>query len=203
MTDFPVMKGNAAMARGASYFEVPLFSHVIDNLWQGCSPAEFPDELENLDWRTHEGQMMLRKIAREPINCKWLYEAGLDNTEDGPIVNPTARPRFDKMLNLYPWGEYNVPEGTEKIDVLAYDGAEVDFNTFEQAADLVIDWLNEGQKVLVHCQAGLNRSSFVVARVLMRKYGMTADQAIDLIREKRSNMCLCNDAFRAYLKGLK
>jgi hypothetical protein len=167
MTDFPVMRGNAAMARGASYFEVPLFSHVIDNLWQGCSPAEF------LDWSN-------------PM--QWL------ETEEGP--------RFDKILNLWPWGSYFVPEGTEKIDVVAYDGSEVDYNTFQNAAILVMDWLEEGHKVLVHCQAGLNRSSFVVALVLMERYKMSADEAINHIRKSRSEMCLCNDEFRQYLKGL-
>lgn len=182
--NMPIMKGNAAMARGASYFEVPLFSHVIDNLWQGCSPAEFPDESQIF-------------VSNVPIKCKWLYESGDEST------GYEVWPRFDKILNLYPWGNYEVPEGTEKVDVVAYDGNEVDYQTFQNAATRVMAWLKEGHKVLVHCQAGLNRSSFVVALVLMREYDMTAEEAIQHIRNSRSQMCLCNDEFRQYLKGLR
>jgi hypothetical protein len=53
---------------------------------------------------------------------------------------------------------------------------------------------------LVHCQAGLNRSSLVVARVLMLE-GATADEAIGLLREKRSPACLCNPAFEEWLRA--
>jgi protein-tyrosine phosphatase len=59
-----------------------------------------------------------------------------------------------------------------------------------------------GKKTLVHCQAGLNRSSLIVARTLMLGQDMTAKDAIALIREKRSPMCLCNDTFRIYLERL-
>jgi hypothetical protein len=170
---FPIMKGNASMATGADpYFEVPLFSHVIDNLWQGCSPSEFPD------------------------GARWLYAYKNDPAE---IDNP----RFDKILNLFQWGEYVVPSGTERVTVEMYDSAGVpDDKQVDDLANKVITWLDEGSKVLVHCQAGLNRSSLIVARVLMKSYGMTPDEAIDRIRN-RSPLCLCNDSFRQYVKGLK
>jgi protein-tyrosine phosphatase len=65
-------------------------------------------------------------------------------------------------------------------------------------------WVSARRKtgpVLVHCQAGLNRSSLVVARSLMLD-GMDADAAIRLIREKRSPVALCNTAFEDYLRSL-
>lgn len=207
--NFPIMKGTANMATGADpTFRVPLFSHVIDNLWQGCSPAEFPDVFEQFDYDhraiscSKDPKIIAAIYSDKPVDCRWLWDESLD--EDG---NPPPIPRFDKILNLFPWGKYEVPEGTEKIDVLAYDGSEVDYNTFQNAAIHVMDWLAEGHKVLVHCQAGLNRSSFVVALILMYSkeeggYGMTADEAIDHIRKSRSPLCLCNDTFREFLKGL-
>jgi protein-tyrosine phosphatase len=51
----------------------------------------------------------------------------------------------------------------------------------------------------VHCQAGLNRSSLVVGRALMLG-GMTADDAIVLIRRKRSPACLSNPSFERWLR---
>jgi len=41
----------------------------------------------------------------------------------------------------------------------------------------------------------------VVARLLMRG-GMTADEAITLLREKRSPQVLCNLTFERYLRAL-
>lgn len=38
--------------------------------------------------------------------------------------------------------------------------------------------------VYVHCQAGMNRSALVVARVLMAR-GMSGRAAVDLVRERR------------------
>lgn len=202
-TDLPVMKGNAAMATGASdYFEVPLFSHVIGNLWQGCSPAEFPDELM-------PGTRVLYFADPGPQNCKWLMEDIFDTDaeielEDGHIKASGQRPRFDKILNLYQWGDYAVPEGTERVTVEMYDGHGVpDQNQVDELADMVIAWMHEDQRVLVHCQAGLNRSSLIVARVLMKRHKMTADEAIQHIRDSRSPLCLCNDNFRQWLKGLR
>ena len=50
--------------------------------------------------------------------------------------------------------------------------------------------------VFVHCQAGLNRSALVTARVLMQR-GMTAQEAIDRVRAKRSGAL--GDEYAAWL----
>ena len=44
--------------------------------------------------------------------------------------------------------------------------------------------LEVGNAVFVHCQSGINRSALVVARILMKR-GMSAQDAIDLVRERR------------------
>ena len=162
---YPIMKGNANMARGASYFEVPMVSWVYDRLWQGCSPSEFPDGPELL----------------------------VD--ENGAI-------KFDLIVNLFPWGEYEAPQGTTKVDVEAYDGDEV-FSELDVIASMVVEALDEGQRVFVHCQAGLNRSSLVVARTLMIREGVGARDAIAMVRRMRSDMCLCNENFRLHLLDIE
>lgn len=50
--------------------------------------------------------------------------------------------------------------------------------------------------VFVHCQAGLNRSALVTARVLMQR-GMTAQEAIDRVRAKRQGSL--GDEYAAWL----
>jgi hypothetical protein len=57
-----------------------------------------------------------------------------------------------------------------------------------------------GDRVLIRCQAGMNRSSLVTALILMHD-GKSADQAIELIRERRSPDILSNSHFIEYLKG--
>jgi protein-tyrosine phosphatase len=59
------------------------------------------------------------------------------------------------------------------------------------------DW-KRGKRVLIRCQAGWNRSGLITALVLIRE-GMGAREAIDLIREKRSEWALCNKSFEKFL----
>ena len=73
-----------------------------------------------------------------------------------------------------------------------------------EQVEAIARWVNacrETGPVLVHCQAGLNRSSLVVARALMLA-GKSAEDAISTLREKRSPACLCNHAFEEYLRAL-
>jgi hypothetical protein len=133
-------------------FEMPIITHVIDNLWHGG----YVDDLD------------------------------LGDT-------------FDTIVSLYPWERY--PSRGETYAFEMYDNAKIDTDTIDAAVGVATDALNAGRKVLVHCQAGLNRSSLIVATILMEKYGMTADEAIKMMRTQRSDMVLCNRSFEQYLRG--
>jgi protein-tyrosine phosphatase len=60
--------------------------------------------------------------------------------------------------------------------------------------------IKRDKRVLVHCAAGINRSSFVNALVLRRHYGWTAEQAIRHIRLKRPG-ALTNETFMNFLRN--
>jgi hypothetical protein len=64
------------------------------------------------------------------------------------------------------------------------------------------DWLHsewkQGKSVAGKCQAGLNRSSLIVALVLLKE-GYTATEAIELIRKKRSQYALFNNHFVEFI----
>lgn len=200
---FPMMKGNANMAVGAGYFEVPLFSHILGNLWMGCSPSEFPDEHERVDYDLSRTMWI---YFDSPVNCHWLVDHHqTEERQIGNVIVPGMTEkisRFDVIFNLFKWGEYVVPINTIRHTFELFDGDEVDAESVEKIAQEVSESLDAGSRVLVHCQAGLNRSSLVVARVLMLRESMTADEAIALIREKRSPVCLCNPNFEAWLRRL-
>ncbi|MFE6284541.1 dual specificity protein phosphatase family protein [Streptomyces sp. NPDC057877] len=60
--------------------------------------------------------------------------------------------------------------------------------------------LDQGRRVLVRCFHGYNRSGLVVAHALMRR-GRSAEEAVRLIRARRSPWALHNDLFVEYLRA--
>lgn len=105
---------------------------------------------------------------------------------------------YSWVVSLYPWEKYRLGPNTQRVEVEMYDHDGMpDLTVLHETADLVVDRLNAG-KVLVHCQAGLNRSGLVAALALI-KMGRSPRQAIDLLREKRGPVVLCNRTFVRWL----
>lgn len=108
---------------------------------------------------------------------------------------------FKAILNLYPWGApytYNKND-VQYREVELYDSPSVaNKAVLEELADWVNARRTEGP-VLVHCQAGLNRSGLITALALIRS-GSTPDEAIKQMREKRSDAVLCNANFEKWLR---
>jgi protein-tyrosine phosphatase len=124
------------------------------------------------------------------------------NLWQGGCEQGSTLPRFIKhLVSLYPWERFTVRHELDSVLVARmYDSED---QALEQV-EAIARWVNacrETGPVLVHCQAGLNRSSLVVARALMLA-GKSADDAISTLREKRSPACLCNHAFEEYLRAL-
>ena len=65
------------------------------------------------------------------------------------------------------------------------DGAGNSADMFDDAVDFIDDVVRDGERILVHCHAGRSRSVCIVARYLMARQGMSRDQALSLIGEKR------------------
>jgi protein-tyrosine phosphatase len=57
-----------------------------------------------------------------------------------------------------------------------------------------------GDRVLVRCQAGLNRSGLVTALILMST-GLDAETAIEQIRKNRAELALFNHDYVNWLKA--
>ncbi|MER6672410.1 protein phosphatase [Streptomyces sp. NPDC000983] len=67
-------------------------------------------------------------------------------------------------------------------------------------AQAACEALDAGRSVLVRCFHGYNRSGLVVAQTLVRR-GHSAEEAIRLIRSRRSPWALHNDLFVEYLRA--
>jgi protein-tyrosine phosphatase len=92
----------------------------------------------------------------------------------------------DSIVDLEDWEAAwapSVPPGRLYVSLPMDDGDEVDPKVRELAA-FVASLVASGRRVLVHRTEGLNRSGVVVARALM-EMGMTASDAIDLVRRRR------------------
>lgn len=110
---------------------------------------------------------------------------------------------FSHVFSLYVWGrQYPTHEDTVHHSLTLYDSPDADLTNLTHFVDEVINALNEGGNVLVHCQAGINRSNLVAALALRQWKGMTSAEAIALLRERRTHLVLANAGFERYLLGL-
>lgn len=112
-------------------------------------------------------------------------------------LEPDAR-RFDVVVNLSSV-EYVPPPGQLYVRWPIEDGQSPDFRKLTALGRLVSRLHRSGQRVLVNCDAGLNRSGIVMAFALMES-GYSADAAISLIREKRDEFALCNSGFELAIR---
>lgn len=108
---------------------------------------------------------------------------------------------IEGIVSLYPWekyaGEYDIHAQFRMYDASGL----VPERLLYSAVTVVSDALAMGLNVLVHCQAGLNRSSLVVGEYLKTREDMSGPEAVALIREKRSDACLCNPDFEAFVRA--
>ena len=129
----------------------------------------------------------------------------LGNLWQGGCANGLVLPdQFEHVISLYKWERYTVRQSLKSFLVITmYDSTDgPDRKELDRLACWIQDCVDDGP-TLVHCQAGLNRSSLVVGISLFGAFGEGFDNGadiIDLIREKRSPACLCNPTFEKILR---
>ena len=106
---------------------------------------------------------------------------------------------FDSVISMYyassPAG-WGVPEMRYSIK----DGfiSEIDLDELREVVSWGHNQVKKGKRVLVRCQAGLNRSGLVTALILI-KLGHEPGDAIDLIRKNRGSIALYNSDYVLWL----
>lgn len=94
-----------------------------------------------------------------------------------------GRPKVDAVLNLSeqpnPWSITNADRWSIKGESRGGMGvAEI-----QEEASWVLERLHAGQRVLVHCTAGMNRSATVCCAVLVLLEGLSAEAALARVRQ--------------------
>lgn len=159
----------------------------------------------------------IRNSNRDPFTRRMVGTAIHGNTPfDVPFISQIS-PGFyqggceqglilpdviEHVVSLYKWERYIRHDSVKTFrEVTMYDSNDgPDQDNILELATLVNECRAKGP-TLVHCQAGLNRSGLVAARALMLD-GLTADEAIEMLRASRSPAVLCNQTFADWLRAL-
>jgi protein-tyrosine phosphatase len=73
--------------------------------------------------------------------------------------------------------------GERRLEIVDYGGLLP--GQLELAVAAVLGWLDEGERVYVHCRAGWQRSAAVAAGVVALRDGIALEEALDRIRERK------------------
>ncbi len=161
--------------------------------------------LSALTYETYKGHRMPMRLWDEI--APGLWQGGTDSNDtlrtrrfsDGAFISQSE---FDLVVTMYSAAQ-PVESWVKEVRFGIYDSDMTDFD-IEDLRDIVLvahsNW-KRGKRVLVRCQAGLNRSGIVTALVLIRE-GYSAQEAIDLVKEKRGSAALTNDFFNEWLLSI-
>lgn len=132
-----------------------------------------------------------------------LWQGGTDfDHPHGVALGASEEFDYDLVVTLFD-GAPDAPPQVEEVRY-AIEDAELDASDLHQLLAIARHahrrWA-EGGKVLVRCQAGVNRSGMVTALILMES-GVPAAAAIATVREARGPMVLSNYSFEQALLGL-
>jgi atypical dual specificity phosphatase len=111
-------------------------------------------------------------------------------------VNHLGLMHVERVLNLVEDSEYQ-PGDREAIEA-AYEAHGIDetrlnlvdfghlpADRIEQAVSTLVDWLQDGRRVYVHCRAGWQRSAAVASGTVAVMRGIPIGQALDSVREQK------------------
>jgi protein-tyrosine phosphatase len=132
-----------------------------------------------------------------------LFQGGTDDLDVIHLAQTNNRPRtdlpFDAIVTMYAWArpaDWNIQEFRYGVPDASI--TDIDLDRLRQAVEFGYERWKQGDRVLVRCQAGLNRSGLVTA-LMMIKDGLTPIEAINCIRESRGPDALFNENFHAWL----
>jgi atypical dual specificity phosphatase len=75
--------------------------------------------------------------------------------------------------------------GIQERRVELVDFGSLSTEQIEDAAQAVLAWLEQGERVYVHCRAGWQRSATIVAAIVTLREGVMPWVALDILRERK------------------
>lgn len=126
--------------------------------------------------------------ADEAVNKKWLDSKGVKY-----IVNcAIEHDNYHSKTGKYKYLKLHLDDSPDQK--LNYAVA--------HAFRFIEEGLNSGYAVFVHCHAGISRSASIVIYFLMRKFGGSYRDALELTQNRREQVDP-NEGFRYFLENVK
>lgn len=151
-------------------------------------------------------QWVSRDQLPKELNSEIMPRLFMGGTHDDDVIFNQAnddfkitKKHFDAVITMYSWAhpvDWHIQEmryGIPDTHIKDFDLSKI----FEIAYWGYKKW-SKGEKLLVRCQAGLNRSGLITALILMIN-GLDAKSAINQIREKRTELALFNHNYVDWL----
>lgn len=135
-----------------------------------------------------ERAKIARRFGGDPItitlgNRRYRYRLFIGGMRYQTVV----RPEVDAVLNLCeldnPWVQHAGRHLNDRFNCKGEMAIGMDMSDLLAEARWVVGRLRAGQRVLVHCYAGVNRSSTVCCAALMLLEGISAQEALARARE--------------------
>ena len=130
----------------------------------------------------------------------------MGGTDDMDVIHFPAKNNnrtdlpFDAIVTMYAYAQpadWKIQEFRYGVPDAAIE--DIDLDRLKQAVEFGYNRWMAGDRVLVRCQAGLNRSGLVTALILMST-GLDAETAIEQIRKNRAEIALFNEDYVRWLK---
>ena len=147
-----------------------------------CPPPPMPDRLIPQPKRLHQhfgGDPITFHIDSRTCH-RSLFIGGLE-------AQGNERPQVDIVFNVGEkpsnWVKDNLTHPSDRWDNKGEGSDGMSTTVILEEAKWVADCLRKNQRVLVHCVAGMNRSSTICCAALILLEGLTAEQALERVRE--------------------
>jgi hypothetical protein len=105
----------------------------------------------------------------------------------GTDIQPKRRPQVSAVLNLGEkpsrWVKRGILHPNDRAENKGEGPRGMSVDEICEEAHWVLDHLQRNQSVLVHCAAGMNRSSTICCAVLILLEGLSAKKALERVRE--------------------
>jgi atypical dual specificity phosphatase len=116
--------------------------------------------------------------------------------QDGDDVAALVDAGITRIFNLVQDVEYEpgardactlalAEAGIQERRVELVDFGSLSTEQIEDAAQAVLAWLEQGERVYVHCRAGWQRSATIVAAIVTLREGVMPWVALDILRERK------------------
>jgi hypothetical protein len=143
------------------------------------------------------------------LHSQILEDLWMGGTDDDDVLSEPRRLKdkafitvadYDYVVTAYAWARPADWE-VQEVRFPYYDSDDIRDLPIERVVRVAQDahraW-KAGDRVLIRCQAGLNRSGLIMALVLILE-GYEPREAIALMRAQRAPGVLCNRAFERFL----